>query len=133
MSRFSSSGGPAGRKGARRWYTARPSNSGARKAHLSNWCRRSLASSEAQVRDMSYGGIKLAFGYTPQLPADFDVTLPAAGITVRAHRVWIRPSPAADEFWCGVEITDPRKLEERHWREFVDSAQEVKTRLSCRA
>ena len=101
-----------------------------RDAHQRRWQRKPisrvvhalLASSRARVRDMSYGGFKLAFGAVRDLPAEFDVTLPDAGITVKAHRVWARPSPAADEFWCGVELIDPWTLVDTQWRQFVDSA-----------
>ena len=81
-----------------------------------------LASSRARVRDMSYGGFKLAFGDERDLPEEFDVTLPDAGLTIKAHRVWSRPSPAADEFWCGVELIDQWMLVDTQWREFVDAA-----------
>jgi transcriptional regulator with PAS, ATPase and Fis domain len=78
-----------------------------------------LASAEARVLDMSYGGFKLALAGQHELPPDFDVTLPTAGITVRGHRAWTSASPVADEFWCGVELTDiPTDLD---WRAFVDS------------
>jgi len=75
----------------------------------------------ASICDVSYGGLRLAFSGECDVPTEFDITVPDAGVTLHAQRVWTRQLPGAAEFWCGAEIrpTDDPGLSE--WREFVDS------------
>ncbi len=80
-----------------------------------------LGSAEAHILDMSYSGLRLAFGSRQDLPAEFEVTLPTAGLTVTAHRVWTGHSATTDEFWCGVEVADRGSSSSGGWRSFVDS------------
>lgn len=81
-----------------------------------------LEASQARIFDMSYGGLRLALGNERELPSVFDVTVPAAGLTVHARPVWTFRSPATDEFWCGVELVDKGTTVAK-WRDFVDSTQ----------
>ena len=80
----------------------------------------SVAFSRARVLDLSYGGLRLAFERHSDVPTVFDVTFPAAGITVKANRVWTSPAPASEEFWCGAELSQ-REISAADWRHFVDS------------
>ena len=82
-----------------------------------------LAAAQARVFDMSYGGLRLAFGRVQELPAVFDLTLPTAGLTVQARAVWTYRSPATDEFWCGAELVNTGTGAMTEWRDFVDAAQ----------
>ncbi len=77
------------------------------------------AHARAQIVDMSYGGVRLAFSDARQIPTTFDITLPPIGVTVKARRVWAR-SEADDQFCCGAELAEPAAND---WREFVDSLQ----------
>ena len=93
------------------------------------WPRKSTSASmtaqiqalDASIFDVSYGGMRLAFAGECDVPTEFDITVPEAGVTLHAQRVWMRQSPVTSEFWCGAEIrpTDDSRLSE--WREFVDS------------
>ena len=72
----------------------------------------------AQIIDMSHGGVRLAFSQQADIPAVFDITLPQAGITVKAHRVWTNRSFSSDEQWCGAELEETATAS---WKNFVDS------------
>jgi len=76
------------------------------------------ASRRAQIVDVSYGGVRLAFSDSVHLPGVFDITLPPTGVTVKAHRVWTASSDLDDQFWCGAELEETAT---RDWRGFVDS------------
>jgi DNA-binding response OmpR family regulator len=72
----------------------------------------------AQIVDLSYGGLRLSFGARREIPDVFEITLPEAGLRVKARRVWTSHSRADDTFWCGAEVTAPAAGQ---WRAFVDS------------
>jgi DNA-binding response OmpR family regulator len=76
------------------------------------------ADTPAQIVDMSHGGVRLAFSLQADIPDVFDITLPQAGITVKAHRVWTGQSFTSQEQWCGAELEDTATPS---WRAFVDS------------
>jgi DNA-binding NtrC family response regulator len=80
-----------------------------------------LPTARARIHDMSYEGLRLAFGRQQELPAEFDLTLPTAGLTVKARRVWTSRSEATDEFWCGVKVAASESPASGDWRTFVDS------------
>ena len=82
-----------------------------------------LSSYHARILDLSYGGFRLALDNARSLPEVFDVTLPEAGLTVRARHVWGLQSPTSDEYWCGAELLDDNETPSSTiWRTFVDSA-----------
>lgn len=93
---------------------------------IRRWLRKSVAGEMrvnagdalAQIIDMSHGGVRLAFSQQTDIPAVFDITLPQAGITVKAHRVWTGRSFTTDEQWCGAELEETATAS---WRNFVDS------------
>jgi FixJ family two-component response regulator len=76
------------------------------------------ADAPAQLVDMSHGGVRLAFSLQADIPDVFDITLPQAGITVKAHRVWTGQSFTSEEQLCGAELEGTATSS---WREFVDS------------
>ncbi len=77
------------------------------------------ASGRAQIVDMSYGGVQLAFSGTRVIPATFEITLPRGGVPVQMRCVWTR-STADEQFYCGAELTEDTA---DSWREFVDALQ----------
>ncbi len=79
-----------------------------------------LEASRARIFDMSYGGLRLTLGNERELPSVFDITVPAAGLTVHARPVWTFRSAATAEFWCGAELVDKGTAAAK-WRDFVDS------------
>ena len=93
---------------------------------IRRWLRKSVAGEMrvnagdalAQIIDMSHGGVRLAFSQQADIPAVFDITLPQAGITVKAHRVWTGRSFTTDEQWCGAELDETATPS---WKNFVDS------------
>jgi DNA-binding response OmpR family regulator len=80
-----------------------------------------IASSPARILDISLGGLRLAFDDRRDVPVDFDVEVPKAGITLKAHRVWTARSSKKDELWCGVELVEPGPPARDDWREFIES------------
>jgi DNA-binding response OmpR family regulator len=107
----------AGRRGAekpmRRWFR----NSVAGQVPVN------AANGRAHIVDVSYGGVRLAFGSPRVIPAMFDIRLPGDGVTMQAHYVWTR-SAADRQFYCGAELAEDAA---DPWREFVDVLQERRT------
>jgi hypothetical protein len=93
---------------------------------IRRWSRQRVASqvqvdaadARAEIVDMSYGGVRLAFRDSVHLPGTFDIMLPPTGAVVKAHRVWTASSDLDDQFWCGAELEDTAT---RDWRGFVDA------------
>jgi DNA-binding response OmpR family regulator len=79
-----------------------------------------LAAVPARIYDVSYGGLRLAFGEERTIPDVFDVTVPHAGVTVTARSIWTCLSPTTDEFLCGAEVLETDTPESTGWRDFVD-------------
>jgi len=91
-----------------------------------HWNRRAVsgvvevnaANDRAQIVDVSYGGMRLAFEGAREIPDTFEITLPSADVTVTVNRVWTDgPSPAG-QWQCGAELV---KTTERRWWRFVDT------------
>lgn len=74
------------------------------------------ANARAQILDVSYGGMRLAFDSAHEIPATFDITLPSAEVTVTVNRVWTAPAP--DGAYCGAQLV---KATEQRWWRFVDT------------
>jgi DNA-binding NarL/FixJ family response regulator len=93
---------------------------------IRRWLRKQVAGTvqvnagdaQAQLVDMSHGGVRLAFSQQADIPAVFDITVPEVGITLKAHRVWTGRSFTTDEQWCGAELEGTATPS---WRNFVDS------------
>jgi DNA-binding response OmpR family regulator len=81
------------------------------------------ASGRAQIVDMSYGGVRLAFDGPRVIPPTFEIRLPRGGVTVQARCVWTR-SAADEQFYCGAELAEDGA---DSWREFVDALQGLRT------
>jgi DNA-binding response OmpR family regulator len=77
------------------------------------------ASGRAQIVDMSYGGVQLAFTGPRVIPATFEIRLPRGGVTVQARCVWTRSS-SDGHFYCGAELAEDAA---HSWREFVEALQ----------
>jgi len=91
---------------------------------IRRWLRKSVpgfvevnvAESRAQLVDMSYGGVRLAFDRPRDIPTTFDITIPPFGVTIQANRIWTRDDH--EQFSCGAEVV---KTGEDDWRRFVDT------------
>jgi DNA-binding NtrC family response regulator len=89
------------------------------------WSRKSVygvvqvnaADAPAQIMDMSYGGVRLAFTDPCEIPATFAIALPSGGAIINAHRVWSAHLAAEDRFCVGAEVDTAQD----NWRVFVDS------------
>jgi DNA-binding response OmpR family regulator len=100
---------------ARRQQSQRP---------LRRWTRRPVSQpvqagvgdASAQILDVSYGGVCLSFSEPCEIPAIFDVFVPAAGLTMHAQRVWTSGSPQ-ESVVCGAVLLDAPA---DHWHRFVD-------------
>lgn len=79
------------------------------------------ASARAQIIDISYGGVRLAFDDGCEIPDTFEIAIPPAGVAVKAQRVWTAPSEAGDRVWCGAELVAETQGD---WRGFIDSLRE---------
>jgi len=82
-----------------------------------------VASAPVKILDISHGGVRLAFDDQQEVPAVFEVEVPAARVTIRAQRVWTAQSPTSHEVWCGAEISELPPIDFDHWQDFVDSVQ----------
>jgi DNA-binding response OmpR family regulator len=80
-----------------------------------------VAKEPARLCNVSYGGLKLAFREARSLPDIFDVTVTAAGLTIKARPVWTAHSSTVDEYWCGAEVVDADPSQTSQWRGFVDT------------
>lgn len=95
------------------------------RATLRRWSRKhvagtlevSAADAQAQIIDMSYGGVRLAFRDQADIPVRFEIRLPSSDIPIKAHRVWTALG-SHDEFCCGAELEGAVP----QWRDFVNSA-----------
>jgi DNA-binding NtrC family response regulator len=75
------------------------------------------ADAPAQILDMSYGGVRLAFTDPCEVPATFAIALPSGGAIINANRVWSAHLAAEDRFCVGAEVDTAQD----NWRVFVDS------------
>jgi CheY-like chemotaxis protein len=84
-----------------------------------------VASSSAEVLDVSYGGVALKLPTVPQghdhePPDSFDIVFPDLDLALHAERIWA--SPEAPGGWlCGADISGNDLPQLQRWREFVDS------------
>jgi len=72
----------------------------------------------ARIIDVSYGGVRLAFESRYEIPHQFDIAIPPAGVALRAQRVWTAPSASGDHYWCGAALVDGV---DARWRQFIHS------------
>jgi DNA-binding NtrC family response regulator len=85
---------------------------------VSNVVEVHAANARAQILDVSYGGMKLAFSGAQEIPPTFDITLPSADVTVQVSRVWTDDPTTAGTWHCGAQLV---KATEQVWWRFVDT------------
>ena len=78
------------------------------------------AHTRAQVLDLSYGGVRLAFRDVCQIPLTFDIELPCTDVTITAQRIWTASCATDEECYCGAKLAAEEEAREC-WRGFVDS------------
>lgn len=77
-------------------------------------------SSQAQVVDVSYGGLRLQLDGDSTLPPSFDVTLPGKDVAVRVDLVW--QSRTHEGGWlCGAALTHIDAATASRWHGLVDA------------
>lgn len=87
----------------------------------------SIAAAEADVLDVSYGGVCLklhpASGRRPeqQPPEAFEVVFPGLQLALQASRVWLAPDSTQEGWLCGVDVSQNGGETLDRWRDFVDS------------
>jgi hypothetical protein len=79
-----------------------------------------LPSASARILDISYGGVRLTYENERTLPAAFDVTVPTAGVIVKAHLVWTSRSRTTGELSSGAELRHVGTSHTDQWRGFID-------------
>jgi CheY-like chemotaxis protein len=79
-----------------------------------------VACGTVPVIDLSYGGLRLELPDPADAASGIDVTLPDAGVAIRAEPVWTCPAPSGS-FWCGAQLSDPNPQAVSTWRRLVDS------------
>jgi len=72
------------------------------------------------VVDLSYGGLRLELPDPADAASGIDVTLPDAGVAIRAEAVWTCPAPSGF-YWCGAQLSEPNPQAVSTWRRLVDS------------
>jgi CheY-like chemotaxis protein len=110
---------------------ARLTDEDARESGARRWPRKPVVGAvmaavgprQAQVLDVSYGGLCLRFSrddFDPSLPPSLPVQLTTLGLSFTMHPVWAREDASPPSWRCGGELVgEERPLTE--WREFVDS------------
>jgi DNA-binding response OmpR family regulator len=80
-----------------------------------------VADRDATLRDVSYEGFKIDL-YGDDIPASFELTLPARRLLMKAAAVWTRrPSETSELQRCGAALADLDASATLAWRNFVDS------------
>jgi len=85
-----------------------------------------VATAQADVLDVSYGGIKLKVcpvsNEASDAPsAEFDILFPDLELSLHAARVWAAPDARGDGWLCGVDVSQNDVSEITRWKDFVDS------------
>jgi DNA-binding response OmpR family regulator len=87
-----------------------------------------IASSAAEVIDVSYGGVRLKLqsasaSRTPdgRVPESFDIVFPDQSFSLRAARIWAAHDSQSGGWLCGVDVSQTDSQQLQRWREFVDS------------
>ena len=92
------------------------------------WSRTQLASNvviglgplRARLLDVGYGGFRFESAASHHHPV-LKLDLPILGLSVHAHRVWVRRTPA-EAWWCGAALVAPTDSDAtRRWRRLVDT------------
>ena len=109
---------------------------GGRRPHhamVRQWPRKRVAAvpagvdaAPAQLIDVSYEGLRLELeDPCDSAAAVFEVALPAAGVHLKAKRVWRSRAVDTAEHWWGMRLVDVNPGLADRWRQFVDSIPEA--------
>ena len=83
--------------------------------------RARVGNNEANVVDVSYGGLRLEIGTIDHpLSRLATVDIPRLGC-LPVHPVWARGGGAVGRWWCGAEIDATDEHASDAWRKFVDA------------
>ena len=88
-----------------------------------------VAAANAEVVDVSYGGVRLKLQSPPvrppedRLPASFDIVFPELDFSLRAARIWAAQDSQTGGWLCGVDVSRSDSYQLQRWREFVDSVE----------
>ena len=83
--------------------------------------RARVGNNEAQVVDVSYGGLRLEIGTIDHpLSRLATIDIPKLGC-LPVHPVWARGGGAVGRWWCGAEVDAGDEHASNAWRRFVDS------------
>ena len=85
-----------------------------------------VASSSAEIVDVSYGGVRLKVPSPPSgpsqtVPVSFDIVFPQLDLSLRAARIWTSPDSSGSGWLCGADVSENESHELERWRDFVDS------------
>jgi DNA-binding response OmpR family regulator len=86
-----------------------------------------VAASNAEVVDVSYGGVRLKLQSAATRPADervpdsFDIVFPEQDFSLRAARIWAAHDSQTGGWLCGADVSQSDSQQLQRWREFVDS------------
>lgn len=85
-----------------------------------------VASSSADILDVSYGGVRLKVSQRPPPAAHesssaFDITFPELALSLQGSPIWIAPDAGGPGWVCGVDVSLNESAEIERWKEFVDS------------
>jgi len=86
-----------------------------------------IASSNAEVVDVSYGGVRLKLQSAASRSADgrvpdsFDIVFPEKDFSLRAARIWATHDSQSGGWLCGVDVSQSDSHQLQRWRDFVDS------------
>jgi DNA-binding response OmpR family regulator len=80
-----------------------------------------VGNNEANVVDVSYGGLRLEIGSIDHpLSRMATIDIPTLGC-LPVHPIWARGGGSVGRWWCGAEIDEDDERVSDAWRSFVDS------------
>jgi DNA-binding response OmpR family regulator len=80
----------------------------------------SVMQASVRVVDMSYGGLRLEFSKSPEVPSSpINVVFPTLGLSVTALPKWRKALPTVGSWLCGAEVAAADSS--TAWRGLVDS------------
>lgn len=100
----------------RRWSAHQPIRRWPRQP-LSHPVSAQVLDARGFLLDVSYGGVRVSFSDTDEIPEIFEISVPSAGVSVRAERIWTN-HPSGQALVCGAVLTDTPPSS---WHQFVDA------------
>jgi DNA-binding response OmpR family regulator len=85
-----------------------------------------VAAANAEVVDVSYGGVRLKLQSTARssddrVPDSFDIVFPEQDFLLRAARIWAAHDSQTGGWLCGVDVSRSDSHQLQRWRDYVDS------------